>query len=381
MRRAQKTGRRRSQVLERFKVKEEDAVRVREEPLRQTVTDIFSKMGVPGEDCSLAADVLVTSDVRGVDSHGVSNMLRTYVQGYNQGELNPRPNWRVLRETPATANIDSDRGLGIIVVPKAMEIAIEKASKVGVGMVTIRNSRHLGMASYHAMMALEHDMIGTCMTSCPPGVLPTFGAEPRLGTNPIALAVPADEEPPFVFDAATSTVAGNKLGLARRLGTDLLPGWVADEEGVPIMDEVSPPIPGYQGRASSFLVPLGSTRELGSHKGYGLSCIVDILGGVLSGGGYGANPGRPNFGHYVAAYSIEAFMDTQEFKRTMDEWIRMLKTTPPASGHDRVLYPGQPEAEATEDRRANGIPFHPEVIDWFRDICGELSIPYVLTDG
>ena len=368
-------------MLERFKVKEEDAVRVSEAPLRQTVTDIFKKMGVPEEDCGLAADVLVTSDVRGVDSHGVSNMLRTYVQGYNQGELNARPNWRILRETPATANIDSDRGLGIIVVPKAMEIAIEKASKVGVGMVTIRNSRHLGMASYHAMMALEHDMIGTCMTSCPPGVLPTFGAEPRLGTNPIALAAPADKEPPFVFDAATSTVAGNKLGLARRLGTDLLPGWVADEEGEPIMDEVAPPIPGYQGRASSFLVPLGSTRELGSHKGYGLSCIVDILGGVLSGGGYGANPGRPNFGHYVAAYSIEAFMDTQEFKRTMDEWMRMLKMTPPARGHDRVLYPGQPEAEATEDRRANGIPFHPEVVDWFRDICGELSIPYILTDG
>ncbi|MCH8109414.1 MAG: Ldh family oxidoreductase, partial [Chloroflexi bacterium] len=150
-------------------------------------------MGVPDKDCELAADVLVTSDLRGVDSHGVSNMLRVYVNGYNEGSLNPRPNWRILRETPATANIDSDTGLGIIVVPKAMEIAIEKAKKVGVGMVTIRNARHLGMASYHAMMALEHDMIGTCMTSCPPGVLPTFGAEPRLGTNPIALAAPADK--------------------------------------------------------------------------------------------------------------------------------------------------------------------------------------------
>jgi L-2-hydroxycarboxylate dehydrogenase (NAD+) len=367
-------------LLERFKVKEEDAIRVQEAPLRETVTQVFKKMGVPDSDSELAADVLVTADMRGVETHGVSNMLRSYVRGYNSGELNPRPNWRIVRQTPATANIDSDRGLGIIVVPKAMEVAIDKAKKVGVGMVTIRNARHLGMASYHAMMALKHDMIGLCVTSCPPSVLPTFGAEPRLGTNPIALAAPADEEPPFVFDAAMSTVAGNKLGLARRLGNNLLPGWVGDGEGVPIMEEVPPPRPGYEGAAEMHLLPLGSTRELGSHKGYGMAAIVDILGGILSGGGYGANPGRPNFGHMVAAYNIEAFMDTRQFKRTMDEWIRMLKSTRPAKGQERVLYPGLPEAEAVADRTANGIPFHPEVIQWFRDICGELSIPYILTD-
>ena len=368
-------------MLERFKVKEADAVRVHEAPLRETVTQIFEKMGVPHSDCELAADVLVTADMRGVDSHGVSNMLRAYVRGYNSGELNPRPNWRIVRETPATASIDSDTGLGIIVVPKAMEIAIEKARNVGVGMVTISNSRHLGMASYHALMAAKQDMIGTCMTSCPPGVLPTFGAEAVMGTNPIAVAAPADKEAPFVFDAAMSAVAGNKLGLARRLDTNLLGGWVSDSEGTPVMEETSPPVPGYEGPATSFLLPLGSTRELGSHKGYGLACIVDILGGILSGGGYGANPGRPNFGHYVAAYSIEAFMDTGEFKRTMDEWMQMLKSTRPAPGHDRVLYPGQPEAEAEADRSANGIPLHHEVIDWFRDICGELSLPFTLVGG
>ena len=368
-------------MLEQFKVKEADAVKVREAPLRETVASIFKKMGVSDSDSALATDVLVKADMRGVDTHGVSNMLRSYVTGYGSGELNPAPNWRVVRETPATATIDSDRGLGIIVVPKAMEIAIEKARNVGVGMVTIRNGRHLGMASYHAMMALEHDMIGTCMTSCPPSVLPTFGAEPRLGTNPIAVAAPADKEPPFVFDAAMSAVAGNKLGLARRLDNDLLPGWVADADGVPIMEEVPPPLPGQAGRATSAMLPLGSTRELGSHKGYGLAGVVDILGGILSGGGYGANPGRPNFGHYVAAYSIEAFMDTAQFKRTMDEWLQLLRTTAPAKGHDRVLYPGLPEAESEVERGANGIPFHPEVIEWFRDICGELSLPYILTDG
>ena len=368
-------------MLERFKVKEEDAIRVQEAPLRDTVTRIFRKMGVPDSDCELAADVLVVADLRGVDSHGVSNMLRAYVRGYNDGQINPRPNWRVVRETPATATIDSDTGLGIIVTPKAMQIAIEKARNVGVGMVTVRNARHLGMASYHALMALEHDMIGLCMTSCPPSVVPTFGAQAMLGTNPIALAAPAGEEPPFVFDAAMSAIAGNKLGLARRLETDLLGGWVADSDGTPIMEEVAPPVPGHESRASPNLLPLGSTRELGSHKGYGMACIVDILGGILTGGGYGANPGRPNFGHSVAAYRIDAFMDVGDFKRTMDEWLRMLKSTRPAKGHDRVLYPGMPEAEAEADRRANGIPLHTEVVQWFRDICAELSIPYILTDS
>jgi len=314
-----------------------------------------------------------------VETHGVSNMLRSYVNGYNDGSINPHPNWKIVRETPATANIDSDRGLGTIIAPKAMEIAIEKAKNVGVGMVTIRNGRHLGMASYHAMMALDHDVIGLRMTSCPPSVLPTFRAEPSLGTNPIAMAAPADKEPPFVFDAATSTVAGNKLGLARRLGHDLVGGWVADSDGVPIMEDVPPPQPGYEGKASSYLLPVGSTREMGSHKGYGFACIVDILGGVLSGGGYGVSPGRPNFGHYVAAYSIEAFMDTAEFKRTMDEWIHMLESTKPAPGHDRVLYAGRPEAEEETKRKIDGIPLHPEVIEWFQDICGELSVPYILT--
>ncbi len=192
-------------------------------------------------------------------------MLRAYVSGYNSGEINARPDWRIVRQTPATANVDSDAGLGIIVTPRAMEIAIEKARNVGLGMVTVSNGRHLGMASYHAMMALEHDMIGVCMTGCPPSVLPTFGAEPRLGTNPIALAAPAGEEPPFVFDAATSVVAGNKLGLASRLGVDLLPGWVADLDGTPLMEAVPMSLRmGPRGRET--VPPAGP----GQHPGDGL---------------------------------------------------------------------------------------------------------------
>jgi len=355
-------------LLEQFRVNLDDAVFVKGEDLKATVAGVFEKMGVPPADALLGADVLVLADLRGVDSHGVSNMLKSYITGYQNGQINPRPNWKIIRETPSTANIDSDRGLGIIITPKAMDIAIQKAKNVGVGMVTIGNARHLGMASYHAMMAVEHDMIGVCMTSCPPSVVPTFGAEARLGTNPIAVAAPAKNEPPFVFDAATSSVAGNKVGIARRLGVKMEPGWLADEDGNPIMDEADPP-------EKYTLLPLGSTRELGSHKGYGLSCMVDILAGVLTGVGYGAVPGRPNFGHYVAAYSIDAFTDPDEFKEMMDEWMGMMKSTKPAPGHDRVMVAGQPEAEIEEIRREDGIPLHEEVAQWIRDTCAELSVP------
>ena len=355
-------------MLEQFRVNLDEAVFVKSEDLKTTVAGVFEKMGVEPADALLGADVLVLADLRGVDSHGVSNMLKSYITGYQNGQINPKPNWKIIRETPSTANIDSDRGLGIIITPKAMDIAIQKAKNVGVGMVTIGNARHLGMASYHAMMAVEHDMIGVCMTSCPPLVVPTFGAEPRLGTNPIAVAAPAKNEPPFVFDAATSTVAGNKIGIARRLGAKMEPGWLADQDGNPIMEEADPP-------EKYTLLPLGSTRELGSHKGYGLSCMVDILAGMLTGVGYGAVPGRPNFGHYVAAYSIDAFTDPDDFKEMMDEWMGMMKSTKPAPGHDRVLVAGQPEAEVEAVRREDGIPLHPDVAQWMRDTCAELSVP------
>ena len=355
-------------MLEQFKVSHDDAEFVQGDDLKKTVAGIFEKLGVNSEDALLAADVQVLADLRGVDSHGVSNMLKSYITGYQEGSINPRPNWKVVRETPSTATVDSDKGLGTIITPKAMDIAIQKAKNVGVGMVTIGNARHLGMASYHAMLALPHDMIGICMTSCPPQVLPTFGAEPRLGTNPIAIAVPAKNEPPFVFDVATSSVAVNKIRIAARLGAEIPGGWMAREDGSPIMESGLAP-------EKFTLLPLGADREGGSHKGYGFSCMVDILAGVLTGFGYGAVPGRPNFGHMVAAYSIDAFTDVEPFKAEMDEWLQMMKSTKPAPGHDRVMVAGQPEAEVEVVRRDEGIPLHPDVADWIRDTCGEMSVP------
>ncbi len=359
-------------MSERFKINEENIVRVSEIDLRYIVEQIFLKMDLSEDDARIAADVLVSADLRGVESHGVSNMLRKYIRDYGNGKLNPTPKWKIVRESATTASIDADSALGTIISVYAMEIAIKKAKESGIGMVTIRNAGHMGMASYYPMMAIEHDMIGLAMTSTPPEVVPTFGATPRLGTNPIALCAPAATFPPFIFDAATSVVSNNKLGLARRLGIDLPGGWIADSDGRPIMHDVAPP---PDVRSGSNLLPLGGTYEQGSHKGYGLACVVEILSGILTGGGFSAMQGRIGYTHCVAAYRIDAFMDVSEFKKTMDDWLMTLNTTKPMIGETRVLYPGQKEAESEEENRNEGIPLHVDVVAWLRSECELMSIP------
>ena len=269
--------------------------------------------------------------------------------------------------------LDGDRGLGIILGRAAMDMAIAKARNVGVGIVTMRNSGHLGAVGHFAMLAAQNDMIGVCMTAGGTRILPTFAGEGRLGANPIAYAAPARNQPPLLFDVATSAVALNKISLALRVGTDLLPGWVADTEGNPIMEETSP-----KGAGEFFGLPTGGTREGGSHKGYGLSMMVEVLCGLLSDSVppmLDDTPGQSMFKHYFAAYDISAFTDLEEFKDKMDRVLETLRDTKPAPGHERVLYPGLPEYEDEQDRRANGIPLHRDVVQWFDDLCGELSVP------
>jgi len=358
-------------MLEHFHVPKEDEVRVMPDDLRRTVTQIFEKMNMPPDHAALAADALIASDVRGVDTHGVSNMLRMYVSFFGEGVLNPRPNWTIVRESPSTANIDSDGGLGLVIAPKAMEIAIEKAKKVGIGAVTVGNGRHLGMAAYHAMLALPHDMIGYCITGGGANTVPTFGAEPRVGANPHAWAAPADKEPPFVLDISSSAVAANKIGLARRNKIPILPGLLAAADGTPIMEETPAPPADEPIR----MLPIGATRELGSHKGYGLSALAQIFTGILATGQFGAQGfGRGRMCHFLAAYSIEAFTDVDRFKKDMDAFLRYLRETPPAPGHDRVYYAGLPEYEESLVRTEKGIPLHREVTEWFDSITAELSI-------
>jgi LDH2 family malate/lactate/ureidoglycolate dehydrogenase len=362
-------------MLERFFVPPADAVRVAESALRRTVTDVFVACGVPPEDAATGADVLVMADLRGVESHGVSNMLRAYVGWFTSGQLNPRPSWTIERETAGTATIDGDRGLGVLQGTAAMRLAVDKARRSGVGVVTMRNSGHLGAVGHFALQAARQDMVGLCLTSSGALVAPTFGAAPRLGTNPISIAAPATGTPPLLFDAATSTIAGNKLGLARRVGATMAPGWVARADGAPIM--VEHPVAGNDQYAlgAFHLLPLGGTREQGSHKGYGLGLMVEVLSTLLA----GALPtmladDRPLARHHFAAYDVAAFDDVERFKETMGRMLRTLTETPPAPGHDRVVYPGLIEHETAIARRADGIPLHREVIDWFNRCTDELGV-------
>jgi LDH2 family malate/lactate/ureidoglycolate dehydrogenase len=362
-------------MLERFHVPHNDEVRVADTALCRTVTDIFVACGVPVETAAGGADVLVTADLRGVETHGVSNMLRSYVSWFRDGTLKPDPHATVVHEAPGTATIDGDRGLGVLQGRAAMQLAIDKAKETGVGVVTMRNSGHLGPVGHFATQAARQDMVGVCMTAMSVLVVPTFGALPRLGTNPISFAAPTGSEPYLLYDAATSTIAGNKISLARRVGATMAPGWIADADGSPVLEERRLE-PGDHYAGSSFsLLPLGSTRDQGSHKGYGLGLMVEVLTTMLAGTvPTMVEDDRPLARHHFAAYNIAAFGDVGTFKGSMDRMLALLRSTPPAPGHDRVVYPGLPEHETELDRRANGIPLHREVIDWFDRCTDELGV-------
>ena len=357
-------------MLDQFKVAKQDEVRIPAKALRKTVQSLFEHVGVPPADAETGANVLVTTDLRGIDSHGVSNMLRNYLTWFQSGRLNPTPAVQILRERPATASMDGDAGLGIIQGPAAMELAIQKARTVGVGAVSMRNSGHLGAAGHMAMLAAEQNMIGVCLSAAGPRVLPTFGAEPRLGTNPIAYAAPTRGVPVLLFDVATTVIAENKLRLAHRLGSTLQPNWVADTEGSPISEEIPAPAPGeYQ------LLPLGGTREHGSHKGYGLGLMAELLSTMLSGGVPCMLDPTQHWKHHFVAYDIEAFTDLDEYFDRMDAMLGVLRATRPAPGHERVIYPGVLEHETYRERSVQGIALHPEVIEWFNQTTSSFGLP------
>jgi LDH2 family malate/lactate/ureidoglycolate dehydrogenase len=358
-------------VLERFKVPEKDRVYVTIEEMRPATEAIFLAMGLSDDDAMLAADVLMKNDLRGVETHGVSNMLRNYVKLYQDGKLNPTPTITVERESDATAVIDGGGGIGLHVAPRAMDMAVEKAREFGMGSVCVHNVGHMGGSGYHAMRASDQDMIGVAMTTSGSlSTVPTFGGEPMFGTNPIAYAAPADKMPDFVFDVGTSQIAGNKVRLMERIGAEILPGWLAMPDGTPIMEEG--PLP-----SEHHMLPIGGTREQGSHKGYGFTAVIDILGSTLTGIGPGFLALTPGF--HLTAYNVDSFTDLAKFKSDMDEFLTALVDTPPAPPHERVVYAGLLEAEETDKRTAEGIPYHKEVIGWFQKIETELALNFSFT--
>jgi len=356
------------------------------EPLRLFCERVFQKMGVSEEDARITADVLVTADLRGIDSHGVAR-LRRYVNGLRDGVMIARPEVQVVTETPATALIAAGAGLGQPVSYRAMKKAIQKALDVGAGFVTVRNSNHYGIAGYYAMMALEHDCIGISMTNAAVLVVPTFGRDAMLGTNPIAVAAPAEDERPFVLDMATSTVPRGKLEVYNRLEKPIPTGWATDETGAPTED-TGRVLENFRKRAGGGLLPLGGAGELlGGHKGYGLSLLVDVFSALLSGAAYAdlvypkAADGSPlpsRIGHFFGAWRVDAFRPAADFKAAMDDLQRRLKDAPKAEGQNRIYVHGEKEYEEADRRSREGIPLNPKVAADLRAIAEELEVEYGL---
>ncbi len=345
------------------------------------VKDVFEKTGCNTEQAALAAEVLLSADLRGVDSHGIAR-LTGYVRLWEAKRINAHPAMKMVHETPSTAVVDGDAGLGLVVAPYAMQVAIDKAAKVGTGWVSVKNSNHFGIAGYHAMMALKHDMIGIAMTNASALVSPTFSTERMLGTNPVAVAIPAKDQPPFVADFATTTASNGKLEILQRKGQEAPIGWVQDSEGnatanASILKE------------GGAMLPLGGDREHGSHKGYALGSIVDIFSAVLSGASYG--PWAPPFpayvpmpvnmpgeglGHFFGAMRVDAFRPAAEFKDHMDNWITRFRAAKPAAGYEKVLIPGDLEREMEVIRKSEGVPLLQVVIDDLKFVGKKMGVQF-----
>ncbi len=343
--------------------------------------NVFLKMGCTNKDASLATSVLLSADLRGIDSHGIARLVG-YVRLWEAGRINSTPNIKIVHETPSTAVVDGDKGLGLVVAPRAMQIAMDKATQVGTGWVSVKNSNHFGIAGYHAMMALSADMIGMAMTNASALVAPTYAAEKMLGTNPIAVAVPAGNEAPFVADFATTTAANGKLEIAQRKNESIPTGWAQDANGNPSNDA-------HVLKQGGALLPLGSEKELGSHKGYALGSIVDIFSAVLSGASFG--PWAPPFpayvpmpenmpgeglGHFLGAMRIDAFRPASDFKSNMDIWLNRFRNAKPAQGHEKVYVAGDMERNMEGERMKNGIPLVTDVVKDLMGLADKLAIPF-----
>lgn len=342
---------------------------------------VFQKIGCNETDAKTAALNLLSADLRGVDSHGVAR-LSGYVRLWEVNRINSQAKIKVIHETPSTAVVDGDSGLGLVVAPFAMKVAIDKAKQVGSGWVSVQNSNHFGIAGRYAMMALENDMIGIAMTNASALVAPTFSKERMLGTNPIAVAVPAGNEPPFVADFATTTAANGKLEILQRKNQPVPEGWVQDHKGEMSNDA-------HELKKGGALLPLGSDREHSSHKGYMLGSIVDIFSGVLSGANYGPwvppfpayipmpeqMPGK-GIGHFFGAMRIDAFRTAEEFKKDMDQWISRFRNAQHINNQEKVVIPGDPEREMEKIRKLEGIGLLEEVYKDLMSLSHKFSVEF-----
>ena len=340
----------------------------RADDLKDYIVRFFTKLNVPQEHARIAAEILISADLRGVSSHGIIRLQTYYGSRILRGVIDPLSPYRIERETPATM-LANEEALG--------KVWDDKARESGVAFVTAHNSNHFSIAGYYAMMALPHDMVGMCFTNAQPLVAPTYGRTALIGTNPIAVAAPALNEKPFVLDMATSIVPVGKVTVYDKAGERIPEGWGIDKDGRVTTD----PKGVLQGGA---LMPLGGTDLMRGYKGYGLGMMVDIFSGVLSGAAFGAHVGRSgqnkpaNVGHFFGAVRIDAFRDPQDFKADMDDLIHTLKEAPKAAGQERIYIHGEKEFELAEKYAREGVPLLVEVVKGLKEAGQTVGVPFDL---
>lgn len=350
--------------------------------LQDFAIKVFEKMGCSPADAKAAAKVFILAEHTGLPSHGMTR-IKDYFQLWQAGRINVKPNIRIVHESPSTAVVDGDGAIGMIAATRSMEIAIEKAKTAGTGWVSTRGSNHYGLASYYTMMALEHDMIGISTTIANPLVAPTGSVTPMLGTNPIAVAIPAKKYPPFSADFSTTAIARGKLMIMAKKGQKVPFGFVQDKDGLP---SDNPDIL----KEGGSILPLGGPVESGGHKGYALSAIVDIFSCVLSGANFG--PFCPpsvaylplkeekvgeGTGHFFGAMRVDAFQEKDVFLNQMDLWIETFKGAKPAKGVERVLIPGEIERETRERiSREGGVNLLESIQNEMKEIGDALGIGF-----
>ena len=349
--------------------------------VKSFMMDVFQGLGVPRGDACISADVLITSDLRGIDSHGVGR-LKYYYDRIARGQHLTRTEVEVVKETATTALIDGHHGTGHVIAYRCMQMAIEKARQYGLGAVSVRNSTHFGIAGYYSLMAAREGMIGFSVTNARPSIAPTFGTEPMLGTNPIAFAVPTDMAYPFCFDAATSICQRGKIEAADRAEKQVPKGWVIDPEGDPLTDPAS--ILANLGNATAALLPLGGAgEELAGYKGYGLATMVEILSASLAGGmfmrdllGFAEDGScRPYMlGHFFLAIDVEHFVPLEAFCRITGQILRDLQNARKAPGRMRIHVAGEKEYEMEKVRREHGIPINSKLRRELQTMRDELGI-------
>jgi len=329
------------------------------EPLSRYCVQLFEKVKVPTEDAKVLVDNLIEADLRGVDTHGVTR-IAIYIERLQAGSVKAKPQMKVLRDTPVSAILDGDHGLGQVISARAMEMAIEKAKKGVFGLVGVRNSTHNGAMAFFSMMAVRQNLIGIGLTNTVPLMAPTGGNQAMIGNNPLSIAAPAGKEKPVIFDMACSVAARGKIILAAKKGEKIPLGWAIDKDGLPTEDA--------KAALDGLILPVAG------HKGYGLALMVDVLSGVLMGANFGPgvgplynNPGTQGIGHLLAAINIEAFMPLAEFKARMDQMIRDIKGSKKAKGVEQIYLPGEIEMGIEAKRRREGIPLSRAVYD---ELCG-----------